>query len=550
MVSPQQLLSEWKRNAPANYLGELSQMENDSALLNDCFYQELSFGTAGIRGKMGAGTNRLNTIVVARTTRALIRFLTNLKNGREQAKVAITYDSRNNSKNFAELTAATMQMYGIEVLLTQQPMPVPFVSFLTREENCDMGIVITASHNPKEYNGMKVYAAYGGQITSATADEIADLIANESYFPCFFPEVRWEEINTAAITRRAAQYADLVANASLYPTKGIHIVYTPLNGTGVQFIPQLLQQKNHKVSLVQSQAKMNGNFLTCPSPDPSKPDAMKLALQKAAKEKADLILATDPDADRVGVTVRTEQGYVPLDGNQTGCLLLYYLLQRKDMLGQLPPKPVVIRSFVSLPLADKMIKHYGGKVIVTPIGFKFIGEEMEKMQKAKQGKNFVLAFEESYGCLAGMHARDKDAVMACMLIAEMTEYFLAQGKTLADVLEELFEQFGRFENYVSTVKFEGSEGSKKMNKLLAGLRKQPPSEIAGYAILCAVDYNRGIGDFPKNNAIEYTMSCGAQLILRPSGTEPLMRIYVTVCQNKEKNAEVIEQIKNWLKKLK
>ncbi|WP_298000060.1 phospho-sugar mutase [uncultured Phascolarctobacterium sp.] len=511
---------------------ELLAMQADQKLLEDAFYCDLAFGTAGLRGIMGAGTNRMNSYIVARASQGVANYL---KQNHMQPAVVIGYDSRINSRSFAEITAEVFAGNGIKVYLWPELMPVPTVSFATRHLKSAAGIMITASHNPAQYNGYKVYGADGCQITTEAASSILAEINKLD----IFADVQ-QEAFAAAMSRKQISYIDeAVYNAFLAEVKrqsvlfgeqvkqDVAIVYTPLNGTGLKPVTQILEDTGYtNIKIVPEQRMPDGHFPTCPYPNPELPEAMRLGIEYARENNADLLLATDPDCDRVGVAVRDEQGeYRILTGNQIGVLLLDYICSQRSKHNKLPEAAVMIKTVVTTAMAEQVAASYGVRTINVLTGFKYIGEQIGLLEQQGLESNYIFGFEESCGYLSGAYVRDKDGVNAAFLISEMYSYYVAQGVSLLQKLEELSRKHGYSINLSRSYEFKGSTGLETMQRIMNSLRGGV-QELAGKRVLSALDYAKGIDGLPAENMLQFVLEDNCSVIVRPSGTEPKLKTYI------------------------
>lgn len=521
---------------------ELLAMQNDQKLLEDAFYCDLAFGTAGLRGVMGAGTNRMNSYIVARASQGVANYL---KQNNMQPAVVIGYDSRINSRSFAEITAEVFAGNGIKVYLWPELMPVPTVSFATRHLKAAAGIMITASHNPAQYNGYKVYGADGCQITTEAASSILAEINKLD----IFADVK-KEAFAAAMSRKQINYIDkTVYNAFLAEVKqqsvlfgeqvkqDVAIVYTPLNGTGLKPITQILEDTGYtNIKIVLEQRMPDGHFPTCPYPNPELPEAMRLGIEYAGENNADLLLATDPDCDRVGVAVRDEQGeYRILTGNQIGVLLLDYICSQRSKHNKLPEAAVMIKTVVTTAMAEQVAASYGIRTINVLTGFKYIGEQIGLLEQQGLESNYIFGFEESCGYLSGAYVRDKDGVNAAFLISEMYSYYATQGVSLLQKLEELSRKHGYSINLSRSYEFKGSTGLETMQRIMNSLRCGV-QEFAGKRVLSALDYAKGIDGLPAENMLQFVLEDNCSVIVRPSGTEPKLKTYIYVSAASEAQA--------------
>lgn len=525
--------SEWLDKAN-DLKTELAAMNEDAKI--DAFYKDLEFGTAGLRGVIGAGTNRMNNYTVGRATQGLADYLLSKS---KKPSVAISYDSRHYSEEFARYAAAVLAQNGISSYISDKLKPTPYLSFMVRHFSCDAGIMITASHNPAKYNGYKVYGPDGCQVTDSAAAEILGYVNKVDYFDVkaadFNAALKNKTIKFIDVTR---EYLDKVYERSVGGGNDVSIVYTPLNGTGCDIVPQMLFERGFKnVTVVPEQARPDGNFTTCSYPNPEKAEALKLGIELAKKLGADIVIGTDPDADRLGAAVKTADGYRLITGNEMGVLLIDYLFSHKK---DLPKNPVVVKTIVSTDLARVVAESYGAEVRDVLTGFKYIGEVIKKLEKVGESDRFILGFEESYGYLSGSYVRDKDAVLAAMLVAEMTASYKKQGKTLSDVLEGIYSKFGRYYHRTVSFTYEGAEGAQKMKDVLSGIRRKPPVAIDGSKVVESIDYlTQTATDLPKADVLSYKAEDGSKLIIRPSGTEPLIKVYITAANGGEKRIDTI-----------
>ncbi len=533
---------EWLEKATA-LKSELGAMTDED--VNEAFYKDLEFGTAGLRGIIGAGTNRLNTYTIGGVTQGLCNYL---KAHVKSPKVAISYDSRHFSEEFARHAAAVLCANGIRAFITKELKPTPYLSFMTRHFGCDAGIMITASHNPAKFNGYKVYGSDGCQVTDAAAAEIFSYIQKVDAFDVkaadFDKAVSSGKIEFVDVTR---EYLDEVYKRSVGTRRDVSIAYTPLNGTGCDIVPQMLAERGFdRVVIVAEQARPDGDFPTCPYPNPEKAEALALAVELGKKENCDVVIGTDPDADRLGAAVKTADGYRLITGNEMGVLLINYIFSHAK---NLPEKPVVVKTIVTTDLAAEVAKSFGAEVREVLTGFKYIGETIKKLESKGEGERFVMGYEESYGYLSGTYVRDKDAVVATMLVAEMTADYKAEGKTLADVLDDINAKYCRYYHRTVSFTYEGAAGAQKMKDVLRGIRTNPPKDIDGSKVAKSIDYmTQSEFDLPKADVLSFKAEDGSKLIIRPSGTEPLIKVYITAARGGEKRIDaILEQAKQFMK---
>ena len=514
---------------------ELHQIADDDEAIKDRFAVALKFGTAGLRGVLGAGTNRMNIWVVRQATQGVADWV---KTQGGTQTVAISYDSRLKGWNFARDAAGVLAANGIHVVIYDELMPVPALSFATRYYHCNAGIMITASHNPAKYNGYKAYGPDGCQMTDDAAAVVyasiqkTDVLTGAAYMS-FAQGVQEGLIQFVSDECKKALYAAIEAcqvRPGLCAKAGLKLVYSPLNGTGLVPVTHVLQDMGiTDITIVPEQEYPNGYFTTCSYPNPEIFDALKLGLELAKKEGADLMLATDPDADRVGIAMKCPDGsYELVSGNEMGVLLLDYICAGRIEKGTMPEHPVAVESIVSTPLAEAVAKHYGVELRHTLTGFKWIGDQIAQLEAKGEEKRFIFGFEESYGYLAGSYVRDKDAIVCSMLICEMAAYYRSRGSSIKQRLEEIYAQYGRYLNKVDAFEFDGLSGMEKMAGIMSGLRRNAPVSFAGRKVVKVTDYEDSEATgLPKANVLRYDLDDGAVVIVRPSGTEPKIKTYFT-----------------------
>ena len=533
-------LDEYKRWLSANLIdfdlhAELAGIENDEQAIKERFAVSLKFGTAGLRGTLGAGTNRMNIWVVRQATQGVADWV---KTQGGTQTVAISYDSRLKGWTFAKDAAAVLAANGINVRLYDELMPVPALSFATRYYHCNAGIMITASHNPAKYNGFKAYGPDGCQMTDDAAaivyDQIqkTDVLTGAKYIS-FAEGVAKGLIQFVGEDCKEALYEATEARQvrpGLCKTAGLKLVYSPLNGTGLVPVTRVLSDIGiTDITIVPEQEYPNGYFTTCSYPNPEIYEALEKGLELAKKVGADLMLATDPDADRVGIAMKCPDGsYELVSGNEMGVLLLDYICAGRIEKGTMPKNPVAVKSIVSTPLADLVAKYYGVELRHTLTGFKWIGDQIAQLEVNGEEERFIFGFEESYGYLAGSYVRDKDAVVGSMLICEMAAYYRSIGSSIKQRLEEIYAQYGRFLNQVDSYEFAGLSGMDKMAGIMNTLRTNPPVEFAGRKVVSVTDYNKPEETgLPKANVLIFGLEDGATVVVRPSGTEPKIKTYFT-----------------------
>lgn len=555
------LYGKWLEKATDSAIqDELKSIGGDDAKIRDRFFKSLEFGTGGLRGVLGAGTNRMNIYTIGMTAQALADYLNN--KGIKNAKVAIGHDSRIMSDVFARTSAAVLAMNGIHAYLFPQLVPTPVVSFAIRELGCDGGVCITASHNPSEYNGFKCYGADGCQMTDFDAGEVSacmeklDIFDDVKHgdFDALLAENKIEFISEDVCQSYINNVLSCEINGEACKNAGLSVVYTPLCGAGNRFVREVLDRAGIKnVTVVAEQEKPDGTFPGCPYPNPEIREAFNLALKLAESVKPELLLATDPDSDRVGIAVLKDGDYVLMSGNEVGAMLVNYVLSSRLEKGTLPKNPVVIKSIVTSDLGARIAESYGCECRNVLTGFKYIGEQMTELLEAGEVERFIMGWEESYGYLAGSYARDKDAVVASMLICEMASYYKLQGKSLLDVMHELYEKYGYFCHRLCNYGFKGEAGLAKMKEITDKLRANPLTEIAGLKVAARRDYLNSIEikadgttseiNLPKSNVLVYIFENGGSLIVRPSGTEPKMKIYLTAVESsREAGAEMLDRL--------
>ncbi len=561
------LYNNWLENATLDpdLIDELKQVKGHEDEISDRFYCSLEFGTAGLRGVIGAGTNRMNVYTVGITTQGISEYVNSVKKG---GSAAVSYDSRIKSNLFAKMTASVFAANGIKVYMYDELMPTPMLSFAVRHFKCDVGVMITASHNPAKYNGYKVYGNDGCQLGVKESDFISDIIGKMD----IFKDIKIADFDKALadgmieyIKDDAIEaYLDCVEAQSVCPgvSEGsdFSIIYSPLHGTGNKPVRKILDRIGIKnVTVVKEQELPDGNFPTVPFPNPEFRQAFDLAVELAKSKPADLLLATDPDCDRVGIAVPDGEDYRLFTGNQVGAMLLNYILSVKTELGSLEKNPIAVKTIVTTDMCVPIAKKYGCQMIDVLTGFKYIGEQIAILEAKGEEARYQLGFEESYGYLKGSYVRDKDAVVASMLIAEMACYYKGKGKSLIDVYEGLEKEFGFFHNSQSSFYFEGQDGMAKMADMMNSLSADPPKTVAGLTVTEVGDYrtstltNTLTGEkskieLPKASVLYFGLGGGNSVIVRPSGTEPKIKIYVTAtADSKEKADSLAEGFENEFK---
>lgn len=547
MMNINELYSLWCSNATddSDLTNELSAIKNDSEGISDRFYRELEFGTGGLRGVIGAGTNRMNIYTVRRATQGFADYI---NEAFENPSVAVSYDSRIKSDVFAKATAGVFAANGIKVYIYSELMPTPALSFAVRELGCQAGVMITASHNPSKYNGYKAYGEDGCQLNLESAEKVIkkinalDIFKDVKYME-FEEGLKEGKISYIEQNTIDEYYKNVLAqgiNTNLVADSGLKIVYTPLNGTGNKPVRTILDKIGVKnVTVVPEQENPDGNFTTCPYPNPEIREALDLGLKLCNEVKPDLLLATDPDCDRVGIAVPDENGeYVLISGNEVGALLLEYICSERTRLGTMPDKPVAVKTIVTTDIVRKIAEKYNVELIDVLTGFKFIGEQIAILEKNNEENRYVFGFEESYGYLAGTYVRDKDAVIASMLICEMAAFYRTKGISLLQARENMYKAYGVYVHSQQSFTFEGAVGMEKMNSIMSQLRENHPSSIGGLNLTAFEDYlsskatNVITGktetiNLPKSNVLAFRLENNASVIIRPSGTEPKIKAYYT-----------------------
>ena len=546
-----------KATEDSDLSAELENVKGNDEEIFDRFYRSLEFGTAGLRGIIGAGTNRMNIYVVRQATQGLANYVLN-KYGK--GAVAISHDSRIKADLFMNEAARVLAANGIKVYITSELQPTPVLSFLVRHFKCQAGIMITASHNPAAYNGYKAYGEDGCQMTDVAANAVYDEIQSIDMFDgvkiADFDEAvksgMIEYVDDSVYTEYLKNVKSRQVSCGICNDADLSVVYTPLNGTGNKLVRRVLDEIGVKnVSIVKEQELPDGNFTTCPYPNPEIKEALQKGLELCEQVKPDLLLATDPDADRVGIAVKDYDGsYRLLTGNETGAMLTEFILRSRTEAGTLPENPIIVKTIVTTKLINAICNKYGAQLKNVLTGFKYIGEVILNLEKTNDEENFVFGFEESYGYLSGSYVRDKDAVVASMLICEMAAYYKKQGKTLAMVMDEMYKEYGFYKNTTLNFGFSGAAGMQKMADIMSNLRENAPKEIASYKVLKVADYleskeydlvtgEETVIDLPKSNVLSYSLDGEHACIFRPSGTEPKIKLYITAVGKDADDAQVI-----------
>lgn len=561
---------QWCQSATddSDLIAELESIKDNKDEIYERFYRSLEFGTAGLRGVIGAGTNRMNIYVVRHATQGLANYVNSKFGG---GAVAISHDSRIKADLFMIEAAKVLAANGIKAYITSELQPTPVLSFLVRNLKCQAGIMVTASHNPAKYNGYKAYGEDGCQMTDVAAGIVYDEICKLD----IFKDVKTMDFDEALSKGLIEYVADEVYDCYIANVKkqqinegickgaDLKVVYTPLNGTGNKLVRRVLGEIGvEDVKIVKEQEMPDGNFTTCPYPNPEIKEALQKGLELCEIEKPDLLLATDPDADRVGIAVIDSDGsYRLLTGNETGIMLTDYILSNRKRLGTLPEKPIIVKTIVTSIMIDRLCEKYGCELKNVLTGFKYIGEVILNLEPANETDRFVFGFEESYGYLAGSYVRDKDAVVASMLICEMAAYYKKQGKTLAQVIDAMYEEFGYYKNTTLSFSFDGAAGMQKMADIMASLRADSPTEVSGMKVVRFADFKESVEkdlaagtekviELPKSNVLAYYLEGNNAAIVRPSGTEPKIKIYVTAVGKDKADAQrITDLITDDMKKL-
>ena len=536
-----------KATEDPDVVGELKAMNGDEVKIEDAFYRNLAFGTGGLRGTIGAGTNRMNVHTVAKATQGLANYLN--RNFTEPS-VSIGYDSRIKSDVFAKVAAGVFAANGVKVNIWPELLPVPTVSFATRYLGTSAGVMVTASHNPSKYNGYKVYGPDGCQMTTEAAAQVLSEIEKLD----IFSDVKTMNFEDGFHSGIITYISDDVLTAFIEEVKGqsclggyqvdknAAIVYSPLNGTGLKPVTRTLREMGYtNITVVKEQEQPDGNFPTCPYPNPEIREAMELGMEYAKRCHADLLLATDPDCDRVGIAVQNAQGeYVLLSGNETGMLLLDYICSRRIANGTMPDDPVMVKTIVTMDLVEQIASHYGVRTVNVLTGFKFIGEQIGLLEKQGKEDSYIFGFEESYGYLSGSYVRDKDAVDGAFLICEMFAYYATQGISLLDKLNELYQTYGYCLNTLHSYEFDGSAGFAEMQAIMKAFRGEI-SEFGGRKIVKLLDYAPGLDGLPKSDVLKFLLEGNCSVVVRPSGTEPKLKTYISVTAQSMDDAHAVEK---------
>ena len=534
---------------------ELLSVKDQPEEINDRFYRDLAFGTGGLRGVIGAGTNRMNVYTVRKATQGLANYLNKHNTEGKPLSVAIAHDSRNKGVLFSKESAAVLAANGIKAYLYPQLMPTPALSFAVRHLHCDAGICVTASHNPAKYNGYKAYGNDGCQVTEGMADGImAEIEALD-----IFADVKKIPFEEALASGKAEYIGEETVNAfidAVYgvsilgkPADNLKLVYTPLNGTGNKPVRTILNRIGiQEVTVVKEQENPDGNFTTCPYPNPEIREALQLGLQYCDQVKPDLLLATDPDADRVGIAVPDGKGgYALFSGNEVGAMLLEYICEQRIQKGTMPKHPVAVKTIVTTDIVEAICKAYGVELIEVLTGFKFIGEQIGFLEAKGEEDRYIFGFEESYGYLAGSYVRDKDAVVASMLICEMAAYYRTKGISMMQARENLYQKYGVYVHAQHSFTFEGESGMIRMQNIMEHLRTHRPEQIDNLKVIQFADYEKQVSidlttgtetaiTLPQSNVLSFTLEQGAKVIIRPSGTEPKIKAYYTTTATTEAEA--------------
>lgn len=515
----------------------------DDAAKEDAFYRDLAFGTGGLRGVIGAGTNRMNIYTVAKASQGLSNYV---NSHFTDPSIAISYDSRIKSDVFSKVAAGVFAANGIHVYIYPQLMPTPLLSYAVRYLGCSAGIMVTASHNPSKYNGYKVYGADGCQITTEAAAEILSYIEALDIFADVKREgfeigSKIEYIKDDVYTAFIEEIKKQTPVGSENFDKNVAIVYSPLNGTGLKPVTRALKETGYNnITIVKEQELPDGNFPTCPYPNPEIREAMALGMEYAKKSNADLLLATDPDCDRCGIAVKDSDDYKLLTGNETGLLLLDFICSQRIAHGTMPKNPVMVKTIVTSDTGEQIAEHYGVTVKNVLTGFKFIGEQVGLLEKSGREDDYIFGFEESYGYLSGSYVRDKDAVDAAFLICEMFAFYKSKGINLLDKLDELYRVYGYRLNTLHSFEFDGAEGSVKMNRIMKKFHEGIDA-LDGVKVQKMADYSQGLEGLPKSDVIKYSLEGNSSIVIRPSGTEPKLKVYISITADSMDHAATREK---------
>lgn len=559
MENYNELYKLWKEKCTDPVLSaELTEIEGNDSEILERFYSKLKFGTAGLRGVLGVGTNRMNIYTVNQATQGIAEYLLA---SFDKPSVAIAYDSRINSELFARETAGVFAANGVKVYIYKELVPTPMLSYAIRKLGCSSGVIITASHNPAKYNGYKCYDPEGYQMTDEAAAKAYAYIEKIDIFDGV-KKVSFEDGLANGTIEYISddvyeEFFDLVASKVINPeicaNSDLKVIYTPLNGTGNKPVRKILDRVGIKdIRIVKEQELPDGNFPTCPYPNPEIKQVFECAIAMAENEPADLLLATDPDCDRMGIAVYDGSDYKLMSGNEVGALFTEYVLSQYAEKDIMPEAPVVLKSFVTTELVRVIAENYGAKVQNLLTGFKYIGEYITNLEKNGKADNFVVGMEESYGYLLGIHARDKDAVVASQLVCEMAAYYKSKGKTLIDVMNDIYAKYGIYLNRVESFEFDGAAGMQKMADIMDSLRANTPKTVAGLSVLDAVDYkDTEKTGLPASNVLSFALENGNGVVVRPSGTEPKIKVYITAIGKTFDEAEklfsdLIGDAKKWL----
>ncbi len=559
MADIQKLYELWLSKAVADpdLKAELESVRDDEDGKSDRFYRDLEFGTGGLRGVIGAGTNRMNVYTVKKATQGLAEYI--LASGEKKA-VAVSYDSRIKSDYFSKSTAEVLAANGIKVYIYKELMPTPMLSWAVRALNCGAGIMVTASHNPAKYNGYKVYGADGCQLTLEAAEAVLAKINNID----IFEGIKSADFEKAVADGMISYIGDDIIDAYLAKVKeqglhtnlvagsGLKVVYTPLNGTGNKPVRRILKEIGIKdVVVVPEQENPDGNFPTCPYPNPEIKEALAVGLKLCEKEKPDLLLATDPDCDRVGIAVPDGDHYELFTGNEVGALLLEYICKERIALGTMPKNPVAVKTIVTTDITKAICAKYGVELREVLTGFKFIGEQIGFLEAKGEENRYIFGFEESYGYLAGGYVRDKDAVVASMLICEMAAFYRTKGISLIEARKRMYDEYGVYFNKLDNFTCEGASGMERMSEIMSDLRKNSPKTIGGLAVEAVADYETSVKTssdgktekitLPKSNVITFYLQDSASVVIRPSGTEPKIKVYYTTKGAEKADAVALQQ---------
>ncbi|MCL1944756.1 MAG: phospho-sugar mutase [Firmicutes bacterium] len=544
-MTAQQKYKLWCDSVDSQYLSQLQSMQGDNLAIEDAFSKDLEFGTAGMRGLMGMGSNRINVYTIKKATIGIAKYLQQT-NQDKNIKVVVSYDNRRDGKLFAQIVSRVLENNNISCQIFQQPTPTPILVYATRYLDCDLGIMITASHNPKEYNGYKIFERSGSQVIDTTL--ISQLIDEVDVFQDIVDDIGFDVkyLDDSIVQQYFQELNKKYDSFNVSSIKDIKVVYTPLNGTGSTIVPELLARYGNCPFVVPEQGYCNPDFETCPNPNPEHLDSFELGLKYAKLNDADIVVATDPDADRIGVMVRHGDGYVYINGNQMGILLTEFLLSQNATSNNKVLNPIVVRTIVTGNLVDKIADKYGATIRETLTGFKYIGNIIRELRENSEEHRYLIGFEESMGYLIGTHVGDKDAMITVLAIMQLMAYCKAKNISLIEKLNEIYSEFGYFSSQTLSLRID----TNKVQSYLNSLRQAPPTNFASYLIQSFQDYSNHTNKLMCANVLSYKLENGVSVILRPSGTEPLLKIYLMASLTENQNNKIIGDLKTYFSNLK